>query len=130
VREQYVPYVMPQEHGLHCDTAWIELADSTTTLRVEALAPRSFAFSALHHSALDLTAATHAEALVARPETIVHVDHRHRGLGTLSCGPDTLERYKIRPATHRWTWRLIASPDPGHLPPARPSISDGTSDRA
>ena len=31
-----------------------------------------------------------------RPETIVHIDAAHRGLGTASCGPDTLEPYVLR----------------------------------
>ena len=29
------------------------------------------------------------------PETFVYLDHRQRGLGTGSCGPDTLEKYLI-----------------------------------
>ena len=32
-----------------------------------------------------------------RPETIVHLDAAHRGLGTASCGPDTLPEYLLRP---------------------------------
>jgi beta-galactosidase len=105
VTGQYVPFVMPQEHGLHVDTRWFELrADDGHGVRIAA--GPTFAFSARHHSAADLTAATHAEDLTPRAETIVDIDHRHRGLGTLSCGPDTLERYKIRPALHTWTWSI------------------------
>ena len=25
VSDQYVPYILPQEHGLHCDTRWVTL---------------------------------------------------------------------------------------------------------
>jgi beta-galactosidase len=107
VADQHVPYVMPQEHGLHCDTRWFELRGRDGTgVRFEAADPRTFAFSALHYTPVDLTAATHDDELVPRPETVVHVDHRHRGLGTLSCGPDTLEQYKIRPGTYEWSWRV------------------------
>jgi beta-galactosidase len=108
VAEQYVPYVMPQEHGLHVDTEWFELTDAEGTgLRVEAAT--RFAFSASHFSADDLTAATHADELVARPEVIVHVDAAHRGLGTLSCGPDTLPEYRLGPGRYRWSqvWRAV-----------------------
>jgi len=31
----------------------------------------------------------------------------HRGLGTASCGPDTLNTYKITPGTHRYAYQLI-----------------------
>lgn len=109
VTDQYVPYVMPQEHGLHVDTKWFALHDDRDSgIVVRATTP--FAFSALHHSAADLTAATHDVELVARAETIVHVDHRHRGLGTLSCGPDTLPRYRVGPGRHRWTWSISPAP--------------------
>ena len=28
----------------------------------------------------------------------------HRGLGTASCGPDTLPAYLVGPGTYRWSW--------------------------
>ena len=34
----------------------------------------------------------------------MHLDAWHRGLGTLSCGPDTLPEYRIGPGRHRFTW--------------------------
>jgi beta-galactosidase len=112
VTEQYVPYVVPQEHGGHADTRWFTLANSDgTTVRVDA--PEPFQFTAGHYSAEDLAAATHDVDLIARPETIVHVDHAHRGLGTLSCGPDTLPQYRLGPGRYRWSWRLRVSADAG-----------------
>jgi len=104
VTDEYVPYVMPQEHGLHVDTRWFALHDGTRGVMVDA--PEPFAFSASHFTTADLTAATHDVELVRRDEVTVHVDHRHRGLGTLSCGPDTLPRYRIGPGRYRWRWSL------------------------
>ena len=43
------------------------------------------------------------------PRLVVHVDVAHRGLGTASCGPDVLDRYRIRPDTYRFSYRLITS---------------------
>jgi beta-galactosidase len=77
------------------------------TVRVSAASP--FHFSASHFSAEDLTAATHDVELVARPETIVHIDGAHRGLGTLSCGPDTLAQYRLGPGRYRFSWSLHVS---------------------
>ena len=49
----------------------------------------------------------------------MHLDHRHRGLGTFSCGPDTLAEYRIGPGRYRWSWRLLPLDarveDPGAL---------------
>jgi beta-galactosidase len=109
VKHEYVPYIVPQEHGGHTDTRWFTVAaDAGPTVRIDA--PRPFHFSASHFSAEDLTAATHDVELVARPETIVHVDVAHRGLGTLSCGPDTLPQYRIGPGRYRFSWSLHVSP--------------------
>ena len=36
----------------------------------------------------------------------MHVDLAHRGLGTLSCGPDTLPEYRVGPGRYRFTWIL------------------------
>ncbi len=104
VTDQYVPYVMPQEHGLHVDTRRFALHDGVVGVEVTGTEP--FAFSASHYSVADLTVATHDVDLAPRPEVFVHVDHRHRGLGTLSCGPDTLPEYRIGPGRYRWSWAL------------------------
>jgi hypothetical protein len=39
-------------------------------------------------------------------ETIVHLDVAHRGLGTASCGPDTLPQYLVGPGTYKWSWSI------------------------
>jgi beta-galactosidase len=43
---------------------------------------------------------------VARPAAVVHLDAAHRGLGTASCGPDTLPEYLVGPGIYRWSWTL------------------------
>jgi beta-galactosidase len=105
VTDQYVPYVMPQEHGGHSDTRWFALHDgSGLGLHVGGSAP--FHFSTSHFTAADLSDATHDVELRPRPEVFVHVDFAHRGLGTLSCGPDTLPEYRVGPGRYRFTWTL------------------------
>jgi beta-galactosidase len=107
VREQYVPYVVPQEHGHHTETRWLSLT-SDAGVEVLVSAPRRFGFSASHHRAEDLTAALHTCDLAPRDETVLHLDAAHRGLGTGSCGPDALPRYRIRPGRHLLVWSLTA----------------------
>jgi beta-galactosidase len=105
VTDQYVPYVVPQEHGGHSDTRWFALHDGAGHgLRIGASAP--FHFSVGHFTAGDLLAARHAVELRPRPEIFVHVDVAHRGLGTLSCGPDTLPEYRVGPGRYRFTWTM------------------------
>ena len=106
VADQALPFVMPQEHGLHLDTVWFELAAADLAVRIAGDHP--LAFSALHHSVEDLTATTHAHRVPERPETFVHVDVAHRGLGTFACGPDTHDRFKLHGGIYRFRWTLTA----------------------
>ena len=39
-------------------------------------------------------------------------DVAHRGIGTGSCGPDVLDRYRIAPGTHRFTYRITSAVRP------------------
>ena len=94
VTAQYVPYIMPQEHGLKCDTRSLQLSAARgLVLKVSATEP--FAFSASHFHPDDLTAAKHTIDLKPRAETLLCLDAAHRGIGTASCGPDTLPKYQI-----------------------------------
>ena len=106
VAEQYVPYVRPQENGGHNSVRWLELSDGVGR-GFRLAADRPCQISATHYSASDLAVATHDVELVARPETIVHLDVAHRGLGTASCGPDTLPGYLVAPGTYKWSWLIV-----------------------
>jgi beta-galactosidase len=108
VRDQYVGYVVPQEHGHHHETRWFELRSDRSDVRLHVEADRPFGFSALHHSLEDLLAARHTVDLPDREETFVHLDVAHRGLGSASCGPDTLPQYLVGPGRHEWRWRMGA----------------------
>ena len=106
VTGQYVPYVMPQEHGNHTDVRWLSLDDGRSGLRVRAVSGGTLEFSASHYTAADLYAARHTTDLVPRAETILNLDCHQRGLGTASCGPDALERYRIGPGRYAWSYVL------------------------
>jgi len=106
VADQYVDYVMPQDHGLHVDTRWAELRAGRRRLRLAA--DRRFAFSALEHSVEQLSTALHHDELRPDGPTFVHLDVAHRGLGTAACGPDTAEQHKIRGGRYRWSWTLTS----------------------
>jgi beta-galactosidase len=103
VMEMYVPYVRPQENGGRNAVHWIELSDGSGRGLFLAF-DRPCQVSATHFRAADLATAKHDVELAPRPETIVHIDVAHRGLGTASCGPDTLPEYRVGPGTYTWTW--------------------------
>ena len=105
VTDQYVPYLVPQEHGSHQDVRRFTLTGADGHgLAVSAEEP--FAFSASHFSAADLHAAATTADLGPRDEVVVHLDVGMRGLGTGACGPDTLSEYRVGGGTYRWRWTL------------------------
>ena len=84
---------------------WLELTDAGGAgLRIELDEPRQV--SVTHLRAADLAAATHDIDVVPVAETVIHLDAAHRGLGTASCGPDTLPEYRLDAGTYRWAWTL------------------------
>ncbi len=110
VDDQYVPYIMPQEHGLKCDCRWIELQSATHRLRVAADTP--FAFSASRYRPEDLTNAFHTIDLTPRRSTVLCIDAAHRGVGTGSCGPDTLPAYRLNAREYSFNLMLSATLTP------------------
>ncbi len=105
VADQYVPYVRPQENGGHADVRWLRLLDDTGRgLQITLDRPRQV--SATHVAPEALASAGHDVDVAQRPETVVHLDAAHRGLGTASCGPDTLPEYRIPAGIHEWSWTL------------------------
>jgi beta-galactosidase len=126
LEDLFTPYVRPQESGGRYGVRWFMLGDRTVwpaeedraedpaadgrmwswrpSLRVHLDQPRQV--SIMRYRAHDLAAATHSDELVPRPEVVVHVDAAHRGLGTASCGPDTLPSYLLGPGEYRWSYVL------------------------
>ena len=106
VTGQHVPYIRPQESGGHADVRWLTLRGRDGRgLRIVLDRPRQV--SVTHFRAIDRATATHDDELVPSASTIVHLDAAHRGLGTASCGPDTLPQYLVGPGTYRWAWALL-----------------------
>ncbi len=103
-------YLRPQENGGHADTRWLRISGRGAGVRLDLDRPRQV--SVTHLRAVDLDAAAHDDELRPCPETIVHLDAAHRGVGTASCGPDTLEPYVLRPGTYRWAWTISTETTP------------------
>lgn len=99
-----VPYILPQENGNRTDVRSIRIAAPDgrrlTVAGAGSASGTGFDFTATHVSAGQLWAARHWYEIKPANETFLYVDVAQRGLGTASCGPDTLERYRLRPGTY------------------------------
>jgi beta-galactosidase len=107
VDNQYVPYVRPQENGGHNGVRWFEVTDASGHgVRVQMGKPLQV--SVTPNRAVDLADATHDVEVQASGNVVVHIDGAHRGVGTASCGPDTIAKYIIKPGVHTWEWTLTS----------------------
>ncbi len=109
VTGQYVPYIMPQEHGNKTDTTWIQLSDPQTGWSLRFTGENPLNVNATRYPAEMLTAALHTYDLRPSNDIYLYLDAAHRGLGTASCGPDTLDRYKVFPGTYELAYEVTAS---------------------
>lgn len=107
VREQYVPYIMPQEHGNKTELRWLACRAPGGT-GVLAVAEGLCEGKATRYADAQLTTARHTTDLVAADRVHVYLDVRQRGVGGASCGPDTLEQYRVASgASYRLAYRLL-----------------------
>ncbi len=107
-RADEMPYLVPQEFGLRTDCRWISLSGAGRRLTIT---PTNGVLhcSATHHTSEQLYAAGDVPSLERLAGLAVHLDVAHRGLGTASCGPDVLERYRLAAGTYRWGYTVHAA---------------------
>ncbi len=107
VHDQYVPYVLPQEHGNLTDIQALKL--SSRKLRLEVLADTDLQASASHYPHEILTPAFHTYEVAPQKEVFLTLDAGQRGLGGASCGPDTLPEYRLSETEYKIGYRLKVS---------------------
>ncbi|MHC5056810.1 MAG: beta-galactosidase, LacZ type [Planctomycetota bacterium] len=105
VDELYVPYIMPQENGNRTDCRWAALTNGDAAGLLCVGRPL-MEVSAGHYTAEDLFWAFHTNSLTRRDEIALNLDLCQRGLGGASCGPDTLEKYLVKPGKFSFGFAL------------------------
>ncbi len=107
VKQQNVPYILPQENGNKTDTRWFKL--QCKTIALEFKADETFEFSVHNYTPSDLFKSLHTNEVPQREETIVCIDLIQRGVGVGSCGPQTLPAYCIAPGKYEFSYTIKAS---------------------
>ena len=107
VESQYVPYIMPQEHGNLTEISWLRI--SSETKAVEFWCPSDIQASVSNYLDEDLTKALRTSELTPTEYCWVYLDAAQRGLGGASCGPDTLDQYQVGPGTYKLEYQVTNS---------------------
>lgn len=99
VDEFYEPYAKPQSMGARQDARWVALrAKNGKGLVVAMDRGVPMAFTALRFTENELAAAKHPYDLNAnaQQDVVLSLDHRERGLGGGSCGPEPMPQYTFK----------------------------------
>ncbi len=95
VEDFYTPYVYPQENGSRHEVRWAQLAN-TSGVGMRFRGKPLFDFNAQYYTMENLEKAQHTYDLVKQDFITVLIDHKQHGLGSASCGPDVLEKYRLK----------------------------------
>ena len=88
-QKEYVPYVVPQEHGNHTQVRELTIG----RLRIES--QDGLECSVSQYTAEMLTAAAHTDELIPDGYTHLRIDYRLSGLGSNSCGPELPDPFRV-----------------------------------
>ena len=78
--------------------------DAETTLKVSGNGDLQASIS--HYPQEALTEAFHTYELNPTAHSWLCLDAAHRGVGGASCGPDTLEKYRVGPGRHELKYEM------------------------
>ena len=87
--KEYVNYPRPQEHGNHVNTRYLAIGN----MIIESL--NDFEFNVSKYSTEILHNATHTDELYSDDSIHLRIDYKSSGVGSASCGPDLLEKYRF-----------------------------------
>ena len=104
IADMHFLYDVPQETGNHGDCRSVTVSGEGKSLTVKG----NFSFSCHDFSLGSLIRARHADELEKSEKRYLYIDHKHRGLGSNSCGPQPEEPYELRPDAFSWSLRLLA----------------------
>ncbi|AUC83832.1 hypothetical protein CW731_00365 [Polaribacter sp. ALD11] len=109
IKEQYFPYIRPQETGNKLDVRWASLTKADGS-GIQFLSETPFHFSALNYTEDDLSSGDkrtqrHAGELDARKEVFVNIDGFQQGLGSInSWGTLPMEQYRLKYQNYSYSY--------------------------
>ncbi|WP_148409742.1 glycoside hydrolase family 2 TIM barrel-domain containing protein [Murimonas intestini] len=93
VKDMHEDYIRPQENGSHYDCSYVTVQGNQAAF--SAAGEKSFSFNASVYTQEELTEKAHNYELVPSEYTVLCLDYRQNGIGSNSCGPRLLEKYRL-----------------------------------
>lgn len=96
VEELHEDYIRPQENGSHCHCSEIQVGS------FHAAGSRPFSFNASFYTVEELAGKAHNYELEKSGNVILHLDYAMSGVGSNSCGPELLKKYRVDEREMHW----------------------------
>lgn len=87
-------YLKPQENGSHWGSDWVKLTDQYG-FGLHASSENAFSFNASCYTQEELATKMHNFELEKSGFTVLCLDYKQSGVGSNSCGPELLEKYRL-----------------------------------
>ncbi len=107
ISELHEPYIRPQENGSHTDCDYVKLLNGNFALT--AVSPRSFSFNASVFTQEELEQKAHDYELNPSGSTVLCLDYKQHGIGSNSCGPRVMDKYRFDEEEFLFCMTLIPS---------------------
>ncbi|MDD6856740.1 MAG: glycoside hydrolase family 2 TIM barrel-domain containing protein [Oscillospiraceae bacterium] len=105
--QMHEDYIRPQENGSHFDCDYVIVQGDSIKLTAVGKVP--FCFNASPYTQEELTQKAHNYELNPCGCTVLCLDYAQNGIGSESCGPRLLEKYRLNDADFDFSLRLIPS---------------------
>ena len=93
VSEMYEPYIRPQENSSHFGVKQLTVSGGGAALRISS--SEGFSFNVSEYTQEELAAKAHSFELEKSGYTVICADFAMSGVGTASCGPMLMEKYRV-----------------------------------
>lgn len=98
---EYIPYIVPQEHGNHYMTSCLEMSNGLCFT-----ADDTFEINVSEYTPDMLTKAMHTNELKKADFITVRIDYKNAGIGSNSCGPELIEKYAVNDKEIEFNFRI------------------------
>lgn len=105
VSQMQEDYIRPQENGSHFDCDYVVVKGDQK--RLTAVSTKAFCFNASVFTQEELTEKAHNFELVPCGSTVLCLDYKQNGIGSESCGPRLMEKYRLDDEEFTFDMKLI-----------------------
>lgn len=105
VKDMHEDYIKPQENGSHYGCSYVQAANGEYGLT--AVSSHAFSFNASVYTEEELTVKKHNYELIPSGYTVLCLDYKQNGIGSNSCGPRLLEKYRFDEEAFSFDLKMI-----------------------